>query len=231
MVDPSGTDQARQALERLLAPYGIASLGVIREDGRSWGTGARRAIPLTGAGMASVDHDEREAPFVAGPDGMPDDTWLVSLTDEGELRLCAWAHLEGPTRVRGIGVDLASTGDFAGERGARFNRLLFTGSELAWAEGRIAEDPLELSLAYAFSAKEAAFKSLAAPLRSWYRTHAEKLVFDLRDFELAGDRHEAGSARRGAAASAMDRMGIACIELGRTSLCGLALTFAVALGR
>jgi hypothetical protein len=88
-----------------------------------------------------------------------------------------------------------------------------------------------LSLAYAFSAKEAAFKSLAAPLRSWYQANTEELVFDLRDFELADDFHEAGSARKGAAARAMARMGISCIELARTELCGLALTFAVALGR
>ena len=229
MADDNGMERARETFGRLVAPHGITSFGVIRE--RDWGPAACRSIPLTDEAVANLGHDEREAPFVAGPDGSTDDTWLVSLTDEDQLRLCAWVRAEGQTRVRGIGVDLASVHDFAGERGERFNHLLFTKSELAWAEARTAEAPIELSLAYAFSAKEAAFKSLAAPLRSWYQANTEELVFDLRDFELADDFHEAGSARKGAAARAMARMGISCIELARTELCGLALTFAVALGR
>lgn len=224
-------ERARQTLGRLVTPYGVASCGVICEGERTWGPAARRTVPLPGAGDAILSHDEREAPFVTGPDGMPDDTLLVSLTDEGQVRLCAWVRIETGSRVRGIGVDLASTDDFAGERGERFNRLLFTSEELAWADARTETDSLERSLAYAFSAKEAAFKSLAAPLRTWYVSHTEELVFDLRDFELADDCHESGTARRGRAARSMDRMGISCIELARTDFSGLVLTFAVALGR
>lgn len=231
MPEPLALDEAHETLGRLLTPHNVRSFGIAHEGERPWGPADSRCIPLTDALTPTLDHDEREAPFVVAQDGTPDDTLLVSLTDEEHARLCAWAQVTEPTKVRGLGVDLAATSDFAGARGARFNPLIFTKAELAWADARAETGPVELSLAYAFSAKEAAFKSLAAPLRSWYATHTERLVFDVRDFELADDYHEVGCARKGAAARAMDAMGIACIELARTELAGMALTFAVALAR
>ena len=195
-----------------LRPWGVEALGICWGEPRGWDEGGSRIVPHEDGTRLVLTHDEREAPYALRPDGREDTGLLVSLSDEDALATCAWARVTPDSQVVGLGIDLADPRDFAGARGERFNRL---------APGDEA-----LGYAYAFSAKEAAFKACAAPLRRWYEAHDEELVFDLRGFELADLRHEAGTARDGAAQAALDALGIRAIELFRTEVQGCACTVA-----
>ena len=228
MPGPTTEQQITEVLTGLLAPYGCISCGAVIGPAGSWTQGDARMVPLPDGSLLHMTHDEREAPVVVNSRGEKDETILVSLTDENNCALCVWAQMRKGSLVAGLGVDLAATLDFAGERGAMFNHLLFTPREQELA-AKLEPDDLPLGLAYAFSAKEASFKALAAPLRSWYRTHTEELLFDVRCFELADLTHEAGTARKGEAQRAMHQLGIASIELARMSLGDQALTLAAAL--
>lgn len=229
--------EASAVLLRMTSPYGCDDAGVVFARAGSWNAGTTRRIRLDDDTMFSLAHDEREAPVVIRADGSRDDTqadssWddsiLVSLSDEGELAACAWARVAEGSRIAGLGIDLADPIDFAGKRGATFNHLLFTERDEELAATLSPRDPA-LGYAFAFSAKEAAFKACAAPLRAWHRSQSEELLFDLRGFELADERHEAGTARHGEAQRALDAMGIESIELARLTVNGLALTIALAL--
>ena len=120
--------------------------------------------------------------------------------------------------------------DFDGDRGAHYRKLLFTDRDRKVVESGWSDKPEE-GYAFAFSAKEAAFKACAAPLRTWYATHDEELSFDLRGFELDGTHRATGTARRGEAQRAMDAMGITRIELSTLTFEAYVLTFAFALRR
>ena len=220
-------DRATSMLETLLASDGPLSCGITFAHTGRWAQGDRRLVTLESGRTLLLDHDEREAPVRLNTSDNWDDTLLVSLTDEEETCACAWVRVPDDSLVVGLGIDLASTHDFAGEHGARFNRLLFTQREHELAP-IIGGGNLALGYAYAFAAKEAAFKALAAPLRRWYQTHQEELLFDVRCFELADATHESGTARKGEAQRAMDKLGVASIELGRMTLGNRALTVAVA---
>lgn len=238
--------EARAVLLRLASPHGCDDVGVAFARTGSWNAGPTRRIRLDDGTVLSLAHDEREAPVVTRADGGCDDTradggrddtradgnWddsiLVSLSDEGELAACAWARVAEGSRIAGLGIDLADPVDFAGKRGATFNHLLFTERDEKLAAALSPRDPA-LGYAFAFSAKEAAFKACAAPLRAWYRRQSEELLFDLRGFELADERHEVGTARHGEAQRALDALGIGSIELARLTVKGLALTVALAL--
>lgn len=220
-------ERATSLLEALLTPDGPPPCGVTFAPTGFWAQGDRRLVPLESGRALLLDHDEREAPVRLNTSDSWDDTLLVSLTDEEETCACAWARVPEGSSAAGLGIDLASTQDFAGERGARFNRLLFTQREHELAP-ILGGGNLALGYAYAFAAKEAAFKALAAPLRRWYQTHQEELLFDVRCFELADANHESGTARKGQAQRAMDMLGIATIELDRMTLGDKALTIAVA---
>ena len=159
-----------------------------------------------------IAHDDRGGPVAARADGSEDTSLLLSLTDEDETVLCGWVRREPGSGLLGLGIDLVRLDDFRGERGRRLEQLLLTERDREVVRAAWADDP-EAGAAFAFSAKESAFKACAAPLRRWYETHDERLVFDLRSFELIDATHEAGTARRGEAQRAMDAMGIAEIEL------------------
>lgn len=229
---------ARATLGHLVERHGATTHGVTVDLPGRWQTAAGHEIPIDiGPARGSarprrptcrLAHDEREAPVCLGDDGTWDDSLLVSLSDEGAVALCAWLEAPERTPIAGIGVDLATRGDFAGERGATFNHLLFTEHEQGLVD-EICPHDHALGCAFAFSAKEAAFKACAAPLRAWYARHDQELVFDLRSFQLDDADHEVGTARRGEAQQALDAMGIERIELARTSVGDLALTFAIAL--
>lgn len=247
--------EASAVLLRMTSPYGCDDAGVIFARTGSWNAGPARRIRLDDGTVLSLAHDEREAPVViragrnrddtqadgsrddpqadcdrddAQANGNWDDSILVSLSDEGELAACTWARVAEGSRIAGLGIDLADPVDFAGKRGATFNHLLFTERDEELAGALSPRDPA-LGYAFAFSAKEAAFKACAAPLRAWYSRQSEELLFDLRGFELADERHEAGTARHGEAQRALDAMGIGSIELARLTVKGLALTIALAL--
>ena len=160
----------------------------------------------------TITHDERGGPVVTRTDGTEDEHFLLSLTDENELTLCGWAQRDKDSRLVGLGIDLVSLDEFKGPRGHELQRLLLTERDREILD-KSWEGSAELGWAYAFSAKEAAFKALAAPLRRWYEGHDEKLAFEVRSFELADLSHAQGTARHGEAQYAMDTMGIAEIEL------------------
>ena len=208
-----------------LRPWGVEALGICWGEPRGWDEGGSRIVPHEDGTRLVLTHDEREAPYALRPDGLEDTGLLVSLSDEDALATCAWARVTPDSQVVGLGIDLADPRDFAGARGERFNRLLFTHAEQGLVPA-LAPGGEALGYAYAFSAKEAAFKACAAPLRRWYEAHDEELVFDLRGFELADLRHEAGTARGGAAQAALDALGIRAIELFRTEVQGCACTVA-----
>ena len=91
--------------------YGIA----IMRGATSWGTHETGILTLPmadGAHDLRIAYDEREAPFVVGPDGQEDTGLAISLADEGDLLACAWARMTSDSPLLGVGVDLASSSDF-----------------------------------------------------------------------------------------------------------------------
>lgn len=176
----------------------------------------------------AIAHDGRGGPFATRRDGTEELSLLVSFTDEDEEVLCGWARRETGSRLVGLGIDLVPLDAFAGERGQRLKQLLLTDRDREVADAMWPDEP-EIGCAFAFSAKESAFKACAAPLRRWHESHDERLVFDLRSFELADSSHELGTARRGEAQRAMDAMGIAEIALGYELREPYILTWAFAL--
>ena len=220
---------ANELLRSALSPYGPDVCGTVAAAPHAWDDDAMRLVPLTDGQRLRVAHDEREAPYVVNGAGEEESALLLSLTDEDIMALCVWARMKPGSPVAGIGVDLASLEDFDGTRGARFNHLIFPEHEQRAAERLCPERPA-LGYAYLFSAKEAAFKACAAPLRTWYRAHSEELLFSVLNFELGSDdRHEVGTARHAEAQAAMNAMGIRAIELHRTQIDDMALTIGLAL--
>ena len=207
--------------------YGI----VVREGASSWGAheSGRITIPYgSSAHELPIAYDEREAPYVVGPDGHTEARTLVSLSDEEDRLACAWAVPAPGSSLLGVGIDLASARDFGGRPGTeRFVELMFSARERDLARGLYADDA-PLSLATLFGAKEAAFKSTARPLRRWYRTHGEQLCYEVRDFGMTEPGVERGELRRGAAQAALDRMGVGRIEVHHARVGSMALVVALA---
>lgn len=193
-----------------------------------WECQGKRHIPLPDGRTLEIAHDERGGPVALDEKKQWDDSVLVSLTDEGDCAACAWASIDADSPIVGLGIDLASKPDFAGSRGERFVPLLFSARERVLVP-QLFPDDLALGYAFAFSAKEAAFKSCAASLRRWYQTHDEELSFDVRCFELVDRTQEDGTARTGEARRAMDLLDIERIELTRMALGSTAFTIALAL--
>lgn len=208
--------------DRALAPFcetcGI-EVGVLE----TWVSEGGRTVACGGGdGVLHVRHDERGAPHVPSDDNM-----LVSLTNSCGIGVCAWGTPCIGASVCGIGIDLASTSNFAGENTERFNRLLFTEHEREFVR-EYYRSSFEYGYALCFSAKEAAFKSLAAPLRTWYRTHSKELLFGLRDFELDDIEHERVISNRLRAKRAVKCLGVSTIRLWSASMPGAVLTLAAA---
>ena len=190
-----------------------------------WGPREARAIPLEDGEVGCLTHDEREAPYMENASDL-----LVSLTDEKGIAVCAWACPQADSALMGLGIDLASVEDFAGERGATFNYLLFSKHERRLVASRYEESGrMEYGYAMAFSAKEAAFKACAAPLRTWYAAHDDPLEFEVREFELVDFSHVRGTLRRAEAQRAMGLMGVQTIALSHVELPGAVMTVAFAL--
>ena len=207
--------EARGTFREALAAYGVHSCGVdVLPEKRDVGV--------------TITHDGRGAPLVTYANGQENERFLISASDETDLVVLCWAELEGETDLVGLGVDVVPIDDFSGDRGTRLRKLLFTERDREVVERAWTEE-LEEGYAFAFSAKEAAFKACAAPLRAWYATHDEELSFDLRGFELDSERRATGTARRGEAQRAMDAMGITRIELRTLTFESYVLTFAFAL--
>lgn len=190
-------------------------------------------VILDADAFPAYEHDEREAPFAVGDDASELCEVLVSITDEDAERLLAWARVPAGSDIAGIGIDLSSTEDFLeDDRGEHFCRLLFTPGEKELIERM--PGPVPMRRAKVFSAKEAGFKSCAAPLRRWYEVHDEELFFEAMDFELKSDGTEGGweRPRRGNRIdAALGRLGISRIEVSFSSHKNMIFCIAVALKR
>ena len=187
-------------------------------------------VILDADAFPAYEHDEREAPFAVGDDASELCEVLVSITDEDAERLLAWVRVPEGSDIAGIGVDLSSTEDFLeDERGDRFCQLLFTPGEKELVESM--EGSVPMRRAKVFSAKEAGFKSCAAPLRRWYEAHDEELFFEAMDFAC----REGGTAggwdrpRRGNRVDkALEALGIGRVEVSFSEHQGMAFCVAVA---
>lgn len=226
----STTDALAQAA---FAELGCKDYGVVVMRGASsWGTHKTGQLTLpTNQGPLTlrVAYDEREAPYVVGDDGREDPQYLLSLADEGELVVCAWAHVDSRSPLLGVGVDLASTEDFDKRPSQQgFIRLLFGEREHELVREGWPDAP-DVGYATAFGAKEAAFKATARPLRRWYESHDEELEFEVRHFGLVKTHEARGERRNAAAQRAMDKMGIGRIQVSYVPLQDAALVVACAL--
>lgn len=215
-----------QLLELACAGHGVRSCRVLVADGFRDGD----SVNALAGNAFVIGHDERLAPVPLGRDGERRDL-LISITDEGPVRMLAWAQIDAGSKVAGIGIDLCSTADFGqDETGEHFARLLFTDGEKELLEQM--EGPAPRRRAMAFSAKEASFKATAASLRRWYEGHDEELFFEAMDFELCEGNVTRGTARKRhpeRAQRACERMGIGLIEVSFMDYEDMVLCVAVAL--
>ena len=228
------------ALERLdketFAGLGCLEHGiVVLEGAESWATRERGQLEIptqSGSFLVRIDHDEREAPYALTPEGAEDTTLLVSLTDDSNHIACVWARVTPGMSLLGVGIDLVASRDFERQIGTKhrksLNELLFTEQERALMPQLDCPSPT-MGYATLFGAKEAAFKSTAAPLRRWYDSHDDELLFEVRHFVMVEPGIERGIGRNGAAQAAMDRMGIDRIALKHAIVEDMALVTAVAL--
>jgi phosphopantetheinyl transferase (holo-ACP synthase) len=222
---------AADLAQRAFADRGIITWGVALGCGKRWREASGGPLMTVGDPLPPypIGHDERKAPFLLMEDGTEVPGMLVSFTDENGVCLCIWAVADETGPVAGLGADLASTEDFEGNPSDdRFIKLLLKGDEAKIAES-IRPDDHATGYAAAFSAKEAAFKSTARALRTWYETHDEELTFEVRDFEMTEPGLEKGTARTGRAQVACDKLGISRIEVLHAPMPGAVLTFALAL--
>lgn len=207
--------------------YGVVVLG----GATSWGTHETGTLTLPcrdGILELRIAYDEREAPYVVDECGRERQDVLVSLSDEGTCLACAWAIVGDESPLLGVGIDLAETRDFDDRSVAQqFIKLLFCEREHELVRAGWPTAP-SMGYATAFGAKEAAFKACARPLRAWYDTHDEELSFDIRHFSLVEAHTARGEQRNGAAQKAMDRMGIARMDVQYAVVDGKALVVATA---
>ena len=133
------------------------------------------------------------------------------------------------SNLLGIGVDLATTEDFAAKEdgGEELASLVLDDREIALARELFPEE-LPAGYTYAFAAKEAAFKSTAAPLRAWYLTHDEELIFEVREFVQTTSGHMEGIGRKARAEAACEKMGVSDIIVSHRILPGMVFTMACA---
>ena len=131
-------------------------------------------------------------------------------------------------RVYEVGVDLVDAADFReAERGSFLVRALFNEDEVRLVRESHPKD-VPVGYAFAFGAKEAAFKATSQPLRAWRQRHDGGLFFEVRDFALAADGLHAEGVRR--AANVFPTLGIDRIRLGHARLGDLVLVVALAIG-
>lgn len=207
--------------------YGIA----VFKGADSWGAHESGLVEIPtdeGTLVIPVAYDERGGPYATGHHGNEQLNLLLSLSDEEDYLVCAWARVEAGSPLMGLGVDLSTAARFAPREGRRdYIELIYTNREKELMP-QLNSDPW-MARAQLFSAKEAAFKCTARPLRDWYLGHDEELIYEVRHFCMVEPGLERGEARNAAAQQAMDRMGIAQVSVSWTHLEGMALVAAVAL--
>ncbi len=230
------TPDVRGLDTRTFEGLGCARHGVVVMQGAaSWQAHERGFIELPtpeGNLVIPIRYDDREAPFAATTDGCERNDLLVSLSDEDDYLACAWAQTQPGSPLVGLGVDLSSSEHFEGLGNPRRRELAL--AVLTEGERRLASSLAQgggqtLAESAVFAAKEAAFKATSQPLRRWYDTHDEELLFEVRHFVMHEPGIERGDGRNGAAQAAMERMGISRIAIHHVEVCGMALVTGVAL--
>ena len=197
--------------------------GLVMRKGKNWDASDKSTELSYGSSFPeiSLSRDERGAPYFAH-----DERILCSISDENGICLCVWSQCAETSPLRGIGVDLAAEEDFV--RRPELSFLLLEDKEIQLAESCFPSRAL--GYAYAFSAKEAAFKSTASALRAWYRENSETLLFDVRNFEQITLGQIRGTAHGGDAQKACKKLGIVRIEASYILLPGMVCTLAFAYG-
>lgn len=219
---------------RAFAGMGCEDHGVVVMKGaRSWGAHERGYIELptlSGTLTLRIAYDERGGPYVVDDVGNEVKNLLISLTDDKDYLACAWARVNRRSRLVGVGVDLTNIERFANPRSNKRDlvKLLFTEQERALAPLIVADNP-HFAHATLFATKEAGFKATAAPLRRWYDSHDQELLFEVRNFVTEEPGYARGTGRNAAAQKAMDAMGIDRIVVHHSEVCDRALTIAIAL--
>lgn len=208
---------------------------VVLQGARSWQAHERGFIELPtpeGHLVVPIRYDEREAPFAATDGGGERRDLLVSMSDENDYLACAWAQVSPGSALVGLGIDLSSPEHFEDQGNPRRRELalaVLTEGERRLATSLAQDGRQTLAESAVFAAKEAAFKATAQPLRRWYDTHDEELLFEVRHFVMHEPGLERGDGRNGAAQVAMERMGVDRIAIHHAEACGMALVTGVAL--
>ncbi|RHD73333.1 hypothetical protein DW781_07735 [Olsenella sp. AM30-3LB] len=215
------TPRLSSNLLSVLDSHGCAQCGVeVLKGARMWGQ-ATDCLPFP------VSHDCNGAPIAVDSHGNEMHDVLISLSDENDILACVWTGVNPGTPVLGLGIDLCSPQYFEGGRDHQAMQLLDR-RELELAREL---EPSEYSMGCAkiFGAKEAAFKSLSAPLRKYSKANGESLFFEVRSFSMTELGLEAGSSRYGDAKRAMEALGVARIAVRLERVDHMAIAVAVAL--
>lgn len=232
-------EQVEPLVTQELAARAFAGMGcedhgiVVMKGAKSWGAHERGYIELptvSGTLMLRIAYDERGGPYVVDEAGREMKNLLISLTDDKDYLACAWARVNERSRLVGVGIDLTNIERFAKPRSSKHDlvKLLFTEQERSLAPLIVSDNP-HFAHAALFATKEAGFKATAAPLRRWYDSHDQELLFEVRHFVTEEPGFARGTGRNAAAQEAMDAMGIDRIVVHHSEVCDRALTVAIAL--
>ena len=163
---------------------------------------------LTGDGHLSwhPTHDDFGAPLLATK-AREEAPVMVSFTDEDGVGGIAWVFPAAHGNVAGIGLDLASRGDFPfTESRMRWYQRIFTEREMGIIQAIDPHDP-DLGATLLFSGKEAAFKSASQQIRHLFQAAGGKAetfgcpYFETRDIEIVLVDDASALTRGGAAAA------------------------------
>lgn len=231
LYDPDNLALIGDLVNDALSRFECQRWGVAMCIGKNWREYDSSTLLTTGSPLPSEDvlHDERGGPYFAGKNGKEPADMILSRTDDSGLCLCVWAERGNGGSPLGIGIDLAAADDFKNRRNGseQFARLVLDKNEILLARDIFVND-YPLGYAYAFSAKEAAFKSTAPALREWYRTHNEQLIFEVREFVQTEPGRMRGTGLNGNAHKACSKLGITDIAVSYAILPGAVFTIACA---
>ena len=215
--------------DEMLGRRGCTRWGISMRNGKDWESSDISTTMTYGSSIPAfpILHDERGGPYFSCE--QPD--ILCSQTDENGICLCMWAQCPPESGVLGIGIDLAAREDFAGKEdgGEKLAHLVLDETDIRLAREMFPDD-YPCGYAYAFAAKEAAFKSMAPALRTWYLTQNEPLIFEVREFVQSKPGHMRGTARKARAQEACGKLGITDILVSCKVLPEAVFTLACAIG-
>jgi phosphopantetheinyl transferase (holo-ACP synthase) len=163
---------------------GLKTLGISLIAGSSEQAAKAAVRAALKRGDTTLVHDKNGAPHIEGtPERL-----LISITDEKEWSCAAAVSADG-SKLRGIGIDLASTEDFnGGHIGEIMSRRFLTEGEQR-AVARVSVERRGILRTAVFSAREAAFKALSSAAGQ-----NSNVVFSIEDFDMVWGSGAGGSA-------------------------------------